>query len=635
MHPPLCVLPYASCVVPHPLTHTERTVAASFCIDDDVTTLCHSGNAPVGDSIFSDNPWLSIQLNSGLGSAVDRVVIHNRDDCCSERLSPFEVWVGIASGSTAGATLCGGGLQYSRVAAGPFTVQCAGAVGTHVTVRLPGSSRTLHFGEVYVYRPSPPPPPFPPLHAPAPLPPKPPPPAPSPPSFYNNASFVIGNVLGTDRHCYTASGQLTTQESQEWVGSQAEAVARCASLAGCGILHNIDCLGANWRICFKATVAASGACGLVLAPYPPPPPPPSPPPPVPPPPSPPPAPPPPSPPPPSTPPSFPPNPPPPSPPYEPPTPPAPPPPSFPPFAPLPWWSKLAVVSARSAILELRLTMPRAPSGGDAATPSTLLVGGEGARTALLASLRSELACQTPTCFVRLRISPRAAASVYATALVMVPQASLVGDASADAAEGVYNVTRDQAKRLAALQPSDLSKALGTEVYWADLFMERAGQRQVPFMVAPPPPPLPPPPPSPSGPPPIAPPSPPTPPRAPAPNVGAAWGGAYGAVMGYLILAALLASWAVKRKLDEAARRIHPLAPKIAEMEEAGGERSRVYAPTEDESAAAAAESEAAGGVREPQPVSQAKPSEDRLYEDQETADIAASMLQRAWRGRGS
>ena len=88
------------------MTHTERTVAASFCIDDDVTTLCHSGNAPVGDSIFSDNPWLSIQLNSGLGSAVDRVVIHNRDDCCSERLSPFEVWVGTASGSTAGATLC-------------------------------------------------------------------------------------------------------------------------------------------------------------------------------------------------------------------------------------------------------------------------------------------------------------------------------------------------------------------------------------------------------------------------------------------------------------------------------------------------------------------------------------------------
>ena len=104
-------------------------------------------------------------------------------------------------------------------------------------------------------------------------------------------------------------------------------------------------------------------------------------------------------------------------------------------------------------------------------------------------------------------------------------------------------------------------------------------------------------------------------------------------MGYLLLATALASWAVKRREDEAARRVHPLHahPKVAEIEKAGGERSRVYATSVDEEADET--SDAAGGVREPQPATRSRGYEDYLYEDQETADIAASMLQRAWRVR--
>ena len=109
---------------------------ASRCIDGDLSTYCHGPQR-------HENPWLSIALADR--RAVDRVEVYNRADCCYSRISPFEVWVGDAVGSVESwnGTLCSGEEQYPPYAAstGPFTTACGGAVGDHVTIRLPGIMR--------------------------------------------------------------------------------------------------------------------------------------------------------------------------------------------------------------------------------------------------------------------------------------------------------------------------------------------------------------------------------------------------------------------------------------------------------------------------------------------------------------
>lgn len=257
-------------------------------------------------------------------------------------------------------------------------------------------------------------------------------------------------------------------------------------------------------------------------------------------------------------------------------------------------------------------------------PGTLAAFNDTRQVALRATLVRELVCKQPACFIRLRIFARDSSSLKATALVIVPLASIVGDASATAAaEATYNVTRDQTIALAALQPADLSAALGMEAYWADLRMSAAGVRHVPFLVAPPPPPSPPAPPPPLAPPPTSPPSPPAPPFSPPPNYAAVAASAYGGIFGYLVIASALAYAAIQMERKRLVATQD--GNKVAELAEAGGDRTRVYAPGDEE------EGEDASAWRVPSTV----PSDDDyLYQDQETADIAATMLQRAWRHRG-
>ena len=94
--------------------------------------------------------------------AISYVTIHNRVDCCQDRLSPFQLWVGTSSAdyNTATSTRCGfEGASAGEVSEdltvptglGPFSFWCYGATGQYVTLVLPGSTRTLNIGEMSIY----------------------------------------------------------------------------------------------------------------------------------------------------------------------------------------------------------------------------------------------------------------------------------------------------------------------------------------------------------------------------------------------------------------------------------------------------------------------------------------------------
>jgi len=121
--------------------HASGLFGASNCIDGSTSNFCHT-------LAGSTDPWLSIDLGSA--TSVDSVVVYNRMSCCQDRLSPFEVFVGSAAGDTSGMQ-CGDGAQTVAATVGPFTISCGGAVGSHVTVRLSGSERTLNIAEVQVF----------------------------------------------------------------------------------------------------------------------------------------------------------------------------------------------------------------------------------------------------------------------------------------------------------------------------------------------------------------------------------------------------------------------------------------------------------------------------------------------------
>ncbi|XP_078688578.1 polycystin family receptor for egg jelly-like isoform X2 [Branchiostoma floridae x Branchiostoma belcheri] len=90
-----------------------------------------------------NNAWWYVDLESS--HSVERVVIFNREDCCSGRLNPFRVHVGNST-AVASNPSCGGDHSAPNL-----TVACGGLTGRYVGVLLPGSSRVLTLCEVEVY----------------------------------------------------------------------------------------------------------------------------------------------------------------------------------------------------------------------------------------------------------------------------------------------------------------------------------------------------------------------------------------------------------------------------------------------------------------------------------------------------
>ena len=132
------------------MSSTHPTHHAALCIDGSTTTYCHTWSD-------STDPWLSVQLPST--TEVAYVVVYNREDCCFDRLSPLQIWVGTSAGDYNSATSASCGVDELNLTTlankGPFTFRCedsAGSVllGTFVTLVLPGASRTLNVAEVKV-----------------------------------------------------------------------------------------------------------------------------------------------------------------------------------------------------------------------------------------------------------------------------------------------------------------------------------------------------------------------------------------------------------------------------------------------------------------------------------------------------
>jgi len=149
------------------LSSTLPGYPAAACADGDLESYCHSDSTSSGGLL---NPWLSVTLAGG-PQAISYVVIHNRPDCCPWRLGDFELWIS----NGASRHRCAA-LNRRRPDSAVVAVDCRG-VGSQVRLVLPGERRTLHVGEIEVYRnPQPQAPPTPPV------PPRPPSPPPSPPS---------------------------------------------------------------------------------------------------------------------------------------------------------------------------------------------------------------------------------------------------------------------------------------------------------------------------------------------------------------------------------------------------------------------------------------------------------------------
>ncbi|KAI8493616.1 hypothetical protein Bbelb_285370 [Branchiostoma belcheri] len=98
------------------------------------------------------NPWWRVDLGSSL--CVDRVVVTNRKDCCSDRLEGFTVYVGDNPDVMANPT-CGGAQSVGGK--GTITVDCGRRTGRYVGIALKGSGKILTLCEVQVFGGTPPP----------------------------------------------------------------------------------------------------------------------------------------------------------------------------------------------------------------------------------------------------------------------------------------------------------------------------------------------------------------------------------------------------------------------------------------------------------------------------------------------
>ncbi|CAH1244449.1 PKD1 [Branchiostoma lanceolatum] len=126
-------------------TSTVAGADASRAVDGNTNTDAGAGSCTHSDGI-EDNPGWWVDL--GHSYTVDRVVIFNRLDCCSERLNPFNIHIG-DSDQVSTNPMCGGDHQID-VTKPSITVPCRGMTGRYVGVRLPGLSRILTLCEVQV-----------------------------------------------------------------------------------------------------------------------------------------------------------------------------------------------------------------------------------------------------------------------------------------------------------------------------------------------------------------------------------------------------------------------------------------------------------------------------------------------------
>ena len=102
-------------------------------------------------TLQQSTPWISLKLQQQ--TSVAYVQLFNRIDCCSDRLSPFQLWVGQVEGDFDSSTSLACGIHNLTVptGVGPHTLSCGGRLGQYVTIVLPGELRILNLAEIRVY----------------------------------------------------------------------------------------------------------------------------------------------------------------------------------------------------------------------------------------------------------------------------------------------------------------------------------------------------------------------------------------------------------------------------------------------------------------------------------------------------
>ncbi|XP_078667403.1 uncharacterized protein LOC144909206 [Branchiostoma floridae x Branchiostoma belcheri] len=126
-------------------TSTAYGGLASRAVDGNTDGSWYVGSCTC--TIEETNPTWWVDL--GHSYQIDSVVIVNRQDCCSERLNPFNIHIG-DSAQVSTNPKCGGDHQIDVNR--PFiSVPCQAMRGRYVGVRLPGQSGVLTLCEVQVY----------------------------------------------------------------------------------------------------------------------------------------------------------------------------------------------------------------------------------------------------------------------------------------------------------------------------------------------------------------------------------------------------------------------------------------------------------------------------------------------------
>ncbi|XP_035667178.1 uncharacterized protein LOC118409908 isoform X2 [Branchiostoma floridae] len=127
----------------------QTTVAwgmgASLAVDGNTNTEYYANSCQHNG--MEDNPMWWVDL--GKSFTINRVVIFNRQDCCFERINPFNIHIG-DSDQVSTNPKCGGDHQIN-VNQPSISILCQGMTGRYVGIRLPGHSRILTLCEVQVF----------------------------------------------------------------------------------------------------------------------------------------------------------------------------------------------------------------------------------------------------------------------------------------------------------------------------------------------------------------------------------------------------------------------------------------------------------------------------------------------------
>ncbi|XP_019628635.1 PREDICTED: plasminogen-like [Branchiostoma belcheri] len=119
---------------------------ASLAVDGITNIYMNYGTATCTHTQEETDPSWWVDL--GRSYMIDRVVIFNRMDCCSERLNPFNIHIG-DSDQVSENPRCGGDHQI-LVTKPTVSIQCRWMAGRYVGFRLTGPSRILTLCEVQV-----------------------------------------------------------------------------------------------------------------------------------------------------------------------------------------------------------------------------------------------------------------------------------------------------------------------------------------------------------------------------------------------------------------------------------------------------------------------------------------------------